>query len=162
LLFITLPNAFEAMGPLGIIVGSAFFFLAFFAALTSSVSLLEPSAAYVSEKFKMSKAKAAWSVGVLMVLVGLISVFGVQAGGKTPALDAIDAFTGKVLLPLAGFIIVLFVGWRASKQVVNEELLGDGETLGRLIFFLVRWVAPIFVGAVLVTSVVTYISSFVG
>jgi len=161
LLFITLPNAFQAMGTLGIFVGSAFFFLAFFAALTSSVSLLEPSAAYVSEKFNMTKSKAAWAVGALMIAIGLISVFGVQAGGKTPALDAIDGFTGKILLPLAGFIIVLFVGWRASREVVSEQIKGDGEKLGRFIIFLVRWVAPIFVGAVLVSSVYAYISGFV-
>ena len=136
------------------------FFLAFFAAITSSVSLLEPSAAYVSERFKMPKSKAAWITGIMMVLIGLISLFGVGEGGATPALDAIDGFTGKVLLPLAGFLIVIFVGWRMDSKLVQAQIKGDGEKLGQLIFFLTRWIAPIFVGAVMVTSVMNYISGF--
>jgi len=162
LLFITLPNAFEAMGGLGWLLGAAFFFLAFFAAITSSVSLLEPSAAYVSERFKMPKSKAAWIAGLAMVLIGLISLFGVGERGATPALDAIDGFTGKVLLPLAGFLIVIFVGWRMDSKLVYEQIKGEGEKLGRIIFFLTRWVAPIFVGAVMITSVLNYISGFSG
>lgn len=162
LLFITLPNAFEAMGVIGPIVGAAFFFLAFFAAITSSVSLLEPSAAYTSEKFNISKSKAAWIVGGIMTAIGLISVFGIGAGGATPALDAIDGFTGKLMLPTAGFLIVLFVGWRMESRIVYEQLSGEGEKLGKLIFFLCRWVAPIFVGLVMITSIVTYIKGFIG
>lgn len=162
LLFITLPNAFEAMGVIGPVVGAAFFFLAFFAAITSSVSLLEPSAAYASEKFNMSKSKAAWIVGALMILIGLISVFGVSDGGGTPALDAIDGFTGKIMLPLAGFLIVLFVGWRMDSRIVHEQIKGEGEKLGKIIFFLCRWVAPIFVGAVMITSIMSYIRGLIG
>lgn len=162
LLFITLPNAFEAMGAIGPILGAAFFFLAFFAAITSSVSLLEPSAAFVSEKFKMKKSKAAWIAGGAMILVGLISVFGVQPGGGTAALDAIDGFTGKVLLPLGGFLIVLFVGWRMDARLVYEQIKGEGEGLGKFIMFLARWVAPIFVFAVMVSSIMGYISGFGG
>jgi len=160
LLFITLPNAFETMGAIGPIIGVLFFFLAFFAAITSSVSLLEPSAAFVSERFKVSKAKAALITGGAMVLIGLISVFGVTPGGGTPALDAIDGFTGKVMLPLGGFLIVLFVGWRMDARILNEQLKGQGESLGRLIMFFTRWVAPIFVGLVMVFSIMGYIGSF--
>ena len=97
-----------------------------------------------------------------MVLIGLISVFGVGDGGSTPALDAIDGFTGKVMLPLAGFLIVLFVGWRMDSRIVHEQIKGEGETLGKLIFFLCRWVAPIFVGAVMVTSIMAYIRGLIG
>lgn len=160
LLFITLPNAFETMGAIGPFLGAAFFFLAFFAAITSSTSLLEPSAAFVSERFNMSKAKAAWIMGAIMIAIGLISVFGVGEGGATPALDAIDGFTGKVMLPTAGFLIVLFVGWRAKKALIDEQIAGEGEALGRAIIFLTRWVAPIFVGIVMVYSIFSYISGF--
>lgn len=152
LFFITLPNAFVSMGALGTIIGAAFFFLAFFAAITSSVSLLEPSVAFVSERFKMSKAKAAWTMGAVMIVIGLISVFGVRPGGDTFALDAIDTFTGQVMLPLAGFLIVLFVGWRLDKAIIAEEFAGS-EGLGKALLFLTRFVAPVFVGLVLITSV---------
>lgn len=152
LFFITLPNAFASMGALGPIIGAAFFFLAFFAAITSSVSLLEPSVAFVSERFKMSKAKAAWVAGGVMIAVGLISVFGVAPGGDTYALDAIDTFTGQVMLPLAGLLIVIFVGWRLDRAIIKEEFEGS-ESLGNILLFLTRYVAPIFVAVVFVKSV---------
>lgn len=152
LFFITLPNAFASMGAVGPIIGAAFFFLAFFAAITSSVSLLEPSVAFVSERFKMSKAKAAWVAGAAMIAVGLISVFGVAPGGDTYALDAIDTFTGQVMLPLAGLLIVLFVGWRVDKSIIATEFAGS-EGLGNALLILTRFVAPIFVGVVFVSSV---------
>ncbi|MFB9374849.1 sodium-dependent transporter [Algimonas porphyrae] len=154
LFFITLPNAFVSMGSLGTIIGAAFFFLAFFAAITSSVSLLEPSVAFVSERFKLTKAKAAWIMGAIMILIGLISVYGVRPGGDTFALDAIDGFTGQVMLPLAGLLIVLFVGWRLDKAIIAEEFQGS-ESLGKLLLLLTRFVAPIFVFIVLLSSIYT-------
>ncbi|WP_298911848.1 sodium-dependent transporter [uncultured Algimonas sp.] len=159
LFFITLPNAFASMGAIGPIVGAAFFFLAFFAAITSSVSLLEPSVAFASERFKMSKAKAAWVMGALMIAVGLISVFGVTSDGDTYALDAIDTFTGQVMLPLAGLLIVIFVGWRLDKAIIAEEFAGS-EGLGNVLIVLTRFVAPLFVFIVLVSSI--YTSYFAG
>jgi NSS family neurotransmitter:Na+ symporter len=113
---------------------------------------LEPSVAFVSERFKMSKAKAAWVAGAVMIAVGLISVFGVAPGGDTYALDAIDTFTGQVMLPLAGFLIVLFVGWRLDRAIIATEFAGS-ERLGNILLFLTRYVAPIFVAVVLVKSV---------
>ena len=153
LFFITLPNAFEAMGGVGTLLGAAFFFLAFFAAITSSVSLLEPSVAYVHERFGLTKRRAAWIMGALMIAIGLISVFGVSADKGTFALDAIDTFTGQVMLPLAGFLTVVFVGWRVNRTILEDETAGAGEGMGRLLLFLTRWVAPAFVLVVLVTSV---------
>ena len=161
LFFVTLPNAFNAMGGLGPVLGAAFFFLAFFAAITSSVSLLEPSAAFVKERFGTTKAKAAWIMGAVMIVIGLISVFGqweqpnsdgVMERSPTAALDLIDGFTGNVMLPLAGLLIVIFVGWRLDKAILAEQFAGS-EALGRVLLFLTRFVAPIFVGIVFVSSV---------
>ena len=153
LFFITLPNAFNAMGSAGVIVGATFFFLAFFAAITSSVSLLEPSVAYVNEKFGLTKAKSAWVMGAIMIAIGLISVFGVRPGGDTFALDAIDGFTGNVMLPLAGLLIVLFVGWRLDKAILRDEMAGANPALVSALVFLTRFIAPIFVGIILVWSI---------
>lgn len=151
LFFITLPNAFTSMGAIGPFIGAAFFFLAFFAAITSSVSLLEPSVAFVSERFKLTKAKAAWVMGAIMIAIGLISVFGQTADSPTFALDAIDTFTGQVMLPLGGLLIVLFVGWRLDRAIISEEFAGS-ESLGKILLLLTRFVAPIFVTIVLITS----------
>jgi len=159
LFFITLPNAFNEMGGVGTIMGAAFFFLAFFAAITSSVSLLEPSVAYVHEKFAMSKAKAAWIMGGVMTAIGLISLFGVRPGGETYALDAIDRFTGSVMLPLAGLLTLLFVGWRMNRAIIAGEIVGS-ERLANGLLFLVRYVAPFFTAFVLGFSIYeTYLAS---
>jgi len=139
--FQTLPTALAEYW----YIGAAFFFLAFFAAITSSVSLLEPSVAYVAEKFNMTKRKAAWTTGAAIMALGLVSLF-------SPAFfDFIDTgLAGPILAPLSALLIVLFTGWRLKKSVLDQELSGSGEKLGRFIMFFVRFVAPLFMGLVLI------------
>ena len=72
LLFVNLPNAFGSMGQgIGIAVGSFFFLLIAFAALTSTVSLLEVPVAYVVDELKMKRKKAVWLVAGVIYLVGI-------------------------------------------------------------------------------------------
>ncbi len=142
--FTTIPTALSN-APGGMIVGAAFFFLAFFAAITSSVSLLEPSVAFVAEKMKWTKKKAAWITGAAIMAFGLLSLY-------IPAFfDFIDTgLAGPILAPLSALIIVLFTGWRLNKVILAEEMAGSGESLGRFILFFVRFVAPVFMGLVLI------------
>ena len=139
--FQTLPTALAEYW----YIGAAFFFLAFFAAITSSVSLLEPSAAYVAEKFNMSKAKAALVTGGAITVVGLGSLM-------SPAFfDFIDTgLAGPILAPLSALLIVLFTGWRLDKAIVNGEIAGDDAKLGRFIMVFTKWLAPVFMGLVLI------------
>lgn len=160
LMFQTLPAAFNAM-PGGALVGLAFFVLALFAALTSSVSLLEISVSWVTEKFGVSRAKAAVGMGVLVFLIGLLSAlsFNVLADQRpipfipgfenATWFDAIDGVTGKLLLPLSGLITALFIGWVADRKLVNAEtgLGGGGLAVWR---FLIAWLCPLAVFAILV------------
>ncbi len=139
--FITLPTALAEYW----YIGAAFFFLAFFAAITSSVSLLEPSAAYVAEKFNLSKKKAAWLTGGAITLLGLGSLLSPKF------FEFIDTgLAGPILAPLSALLLVLFTGWRLSKVIVSQELDGPGEALGRFILIFVKWVAPVFMGIVLI------------
>ena len=144
--FQTLPTALAEYW----YIGAAFFFLAFFAAITSSVSLLEPSVAYVAEKFNMTKKKAAWITGSAITVLGLGSLF-------SPAFfDFIDTgLAGPILAPLSALLLVLFTGWRLKKSVIAEEVTGDGESIGRFVMFFVRWVAPVFMGIVLILGTYT-------
>lgn len=142
--FTTLPTALSD-APGGMIIGAAFFFLAFFAAVTSSVSLLEPSVAWVAEKFKMAKAKAAWITGAVIMSLGLLSLYSLEF------MDFIDGgLAGPILAPLSALLVVLFTGWRLNQAILAEELSGPGEALGKFILFFVRFVAPIFMGLVLI------------
>jgi len=144
--FQTLPTALAEFW----YIGAAFFFLAFFAAITSSVSLLEPSVAFVAERFNMTKKKAAWVTGGAITALGLVSLF-------SPAFfDFIDTgLAGPILAPLSALLIVLFTGWRLKKTIIAEEIGGDGEGLGRFVLFFVRWVAPLFMGFVLIIGTYT-------
>lgn len=142
--FTTLPTALSD-APGGMIIGAAFFFLAFFAAVTSSVSLLEPSVAYLAEKAKLTKAKAAWITGAAIMGLGLFSLFSLEF------MDFLDGgLAGPILAPLSALLIVLFTGWRLNKAILAQELSGPGEGLGKFILFFVRFVAPIFMGLVLI------------
>ncbi len=139
--FQTLPTALAEYW----YIGAAFFFLAFFAAITSSVSLLEPSAAFVAERFNLTKGKAAFVTGVGITVLGLGSLL-------SPAFfDFIDTgLAGPILAPLSALLIVLFTGWRLDKAIVNGEIAGDNEKLGRFIMIFTKWVAPVFMGLILV------------
>ena len=118
LFFETLPVALSN-APL---IGAAFFFLAIFAAVTSSVSLLEPAVAWVIERFNMSRYAAAFTVGGLMWLVGLGSVKSLAF------MNLIDqGITGTIMLPLSGLLVVLLVGWRLKRKILYTEL-GDAVT----------------------------------
>ena len=141
--FQTLPTALADFW----YIGAAFFFLAFFAAITSSVSLLEPSVAFVAEKFNLTKAKAAWVTGAAITVLGLGSLF-------SPAFfDFIDTgLAGPILAPLSALLIVLFTGWRLNKTIIAGEIEGS-ETLGKFIMYFVRFIAPLFMGLVLVLGI---------
>jgi len=142
--FQTLPTALGG-SLVGNIIGAGFFFLAFFAAITSSVSLLEPSVAYVAERFKMTKRKAAYVTGAAIIIVGLGSLY-------SPAFfEFIDTgLAGPILAPLSALMISIFVGWRLDRAILAEEISGEGEKIGRFLVILTKYVAPIFMGLVLI------------
>ena len=160
LMFQTLPAAFHAM-PGGALVGFLFFVLAFFAALTSSVSLLEISVAWVTEKFRMSRFNAAMLMGIFVFLIGLLSAlsFNILADQRpipfVPGFenanwfDAIDGMTSRLFLPLSGLITAIFIGWFADRKLVNAETGLSGPVLG-MWRFLIAWVCPLAVAAILV------------
>lgn len=142
--FQTLPTALSEYW----YIGAAFFFLAFFAAITSSVSLLEPTTAYVAERFKITKAKAAWLSGLAITVVGLGSLYSPKF------FEFIDqGLAGPILAPLSALMIVLFTGWRLSNTILSDELEGEGRKLGYFIMWFVKWVAPVFMFVVLVWSI---------
>lgn len=142
--FTTLPTALSD-APGGMIIGAAFFFLAFFAAVTSSVSLLEPSVAYLAEKTGWTKKKAAWITGAAIMTLGLVSLYSMDF------MDFLDGgLAGPILAPLSALLVVLFTGWRLNKAILAEELSGPGEGLGKFILFFVRFIAPLFMGLVLI------------
>ena len=161
LIFVTLSTAFASM-PGGSIISAAFFLMLLFAALTSSISMLETMTARASEVQGLSRPKAATAIGASTFLLGLVTVLSFSRwefvfplgdiavfAGKTP-FDLIDYLVSNILMPLGGMLYALFAGWWVSRKTLVYELdVGDG-VLFRLWLLLARVVAPLAVAAVFV------------
>ena len=163
LVFITLPIAFAGM-PGGTIIGTLFFALLVFAAITSSISILEPPVSWLEEHKGYRRSSIAAIVGVLGWVIGLFAVLGynilsdvhplafVSALAGKDILDSFDYIVSNILLPVGGLLAALFAGWVMSKETLLEELgVADGPFF-RIWRFLARYVAPAAVFIVLVTS----------
>lgn len=161
LIFVTLSTAFAAM-PGGSIISAAFFLMLLFAALTSSISMLETTTARASEIRGLSRPKAATLIGASTFLLGLVTVLSFSRwefvfplgdiavfARKTP-FDLIDYLVSNILMPLGGMLYALFAGWWVSRKILVYELdVGDGA-LFRLWLLLARVVAPLAVAAVFI------------
>ena len=161
LIFVTLSTAFAKM-PGGSMIGFAFFAMLLFAALTSSISMLETMTARVNEIRGMSRGRAAMMIGTGTFLMGLVTVFSFSTwentyplgqfevfAGKTP-FDLIDYAVTNVLMPLGGMLYALFAGWWLSKETVLSEIgLEDGAML-QLWMILVRVIAPLAIALVFI------------
>lgn len=138
LVYITLPVIFQSM-PGGLIWAFMFFLLLCFAALTSTISVMEVIVAYFSEQLKMTRKRAAILTMVSVSFLGILC---------TVSSDVFGVFNASpdLLLPLGGFFIVVFIGWFLSKGTTKNELSSDGKYKIRyypLFMFLVKFVAPL-------------------
>ena len=154
LVFETLPIAFANM-PLGSLFGTLFFILLSIAALSSSISLIEPGVAWLVESLKTKRSYAAialgafaWTLGVFSALsFNLIEEFKIY---ELNVFDFTDFLTSKIMLPMGGIFIAIFVGWVMKKQDVLDELQIEEGILFKIWFFIIRFVAPVMVGMVLI------------
>ncbi|MDR2625116.1 MAG: sodium-dependent transporter [Zoogloeaceae bacterium] len=126
LVFHTLPLVFTHM-PGGRVVGSLFFLLVLFAAWTSAISLVEPFVAWATERLGVHRAAAAWGTGAAVWLLGVAVClsFNDWSGFKLFGLnlfDQVDYLTSRILMPLSGLAIALFVGWIMSRKNAQDEI----------------------------------------
>lgn len=156
LMFITLPLAFGQMDG-GQFFGGIFFLLVTFAALTSSISMIEPAVAWVVEKFKSTRTTAAMVVGGGAWLVGLGSAFSsniwseVQILGERTFFDSVVFLTSNILLPLGGLVFAIFAGWLLDREIIRGQLEMSGPSL-KVWSFLIRFIAPIAIFVVFVMA----------
>lgn len=150
LVYITLPVIFQNMAG-GLIWAFMFFLLLCFAAITSTISVLEVIVAYLSEQLAMSRRNAAI---LAMISVGLLGILCAVSR------DVFSVFNASpdLMLPLGGFFIVVFVGWFLSGDESRKELSSDGKYRVRyyhLFKFLVRFVAPLAIALLFALGVYT-------
>ncbi|WP_373236171.1 sodium-dependent transporter [Cohaesibacter celericrescens] len=157
LTFVTLPAVFEAM-PGGYFFSIIFFVLLTIAALTSSISLLEPIVSFFSTK-GFTRTQATIGAGVLAFLIGIPSSLSLGAWSDIHIikgqgfLDSASWLTDKILLPVGGLLICLFVGWVIT-PIAIREVSGEGEpsALVKAWIFILRFIAPIAIVMILLTG----------
>lgn len=161
LVFVTLPIAFGSM-PAGSLFGGVFFLLLVFAALTSSIAILEPMVAWLTERRGWRRPLAAWLAGGAAWVSGLGTVLSFSAWkdwhplglfarfqGKT-FFDLLDYATSSLLMPVSALLIALFVGWRMRPEAAADELgLGRGFHFRVWHGLLLRWVVPAAIAVIL-------------
>lgn len=158
LMFVTLPKVFNGM-PFGSVVGSLFFVLVFFAALTSAVSVMEAIVAGIDDKYKIGRKKATAIVYVYAIAIGVfcslgfgilnhIKIFGFDI------LDFLDFLSNSVLMPVVGMFTCIVVGFVIKPKTIIEEVEVNGKfKMKRFYTVMVKWIAPVFIFIILVSSV---------
>ncbi len=153
LIFQTLPHIFAQMGTtspvLSACVSVLFFLTVIVAAMTSSISLIEVGVAYLVEEKRIKRGKACLIAFLGIFLLGLVSVFSIEAFGK------IDAFSSNFLLTFGAFLAVLFVGWKMKRADVEDEITNGGtknRVLFKVLYFLIRYLCPIAVLVIFISN----------
>ncbi len=159
LMFVTLPKVFESMAG-GAILGTAFFVMVLFAALTSSISLMETVVSIVCDKFKLERKLSVLVVFVGAVIIGLLSVFGYSIWSEVKLLgmqflDFFDFISNSVLMPIIAFFTCIFVGYIIKPKTLIEEIEQNNIKFKEKALFtiVIKYFAPICIVLILVTSV---------
>lgn len=159
LVFNTLPLIFNQMTG-GYIFCIIFFVLLAIAALTSTISLLEVSVAYLSEEMHIKRQTATILACVATMILGSFASLSLCqdspfciAGMKL--FDCLDFVSAKVLLPLGGMLIVIFVGWKLGKAKFFEEITNENTikaSMKKVILFIIKFVAPLAIAVIFVSG----------
>lgn len=157
LVFQTLPLAFGKM-PAGQLLSIFFFFMLFFAAWSSAISITEPCVAQLMQRFNISRQRAsvliggsAWLIGVLAALsfsaLSHINIIGLSI------FDFLDYITTNILIPLGCMITALFCGWAFPKEK-SQKALGLSDKQHRLWILILRYITPMLISIVFISNFV--------
>ena len=158
LMFITLPKVFAGM-PFGTAIGAIFFLLVLFAALTSSISLMETVVSIIRDKTSLSRRKAAFLTLGVSVLLGIPSSLGFGLWSKIKPLgmsilDFFDFISNSILMPVVAFLTCIFVVWFVGLQsIVDEIKLSSQFKREKMFRVMIRYIAPVCIVLILVSSV---------
>lgn len=156
LMFITLPKVFDKMAG-GQIVGLVFFILVFFAALTSSISIMEAIVSMLIDKLRVSRRRGVVMILILAVILGIPTSLGngpwaaIQILGMD-FLTFFDYVSNNVLMPIVALLTCILIGWVVGTKTITDEVSRNGEHFGRkgLYEVMVKYIAPICLVTILV------------
>jgi len=164
LMFVTLPQVFAAT-PVAQVLGLVFFALVVFAALTSAISIGEAIVSSVCDLTGLHRRPAVAIVAAGALLLSLLPALGFSllpavavGSSEMTALDLMDFLSNSVLMPVVALLVCLYLGWFAPPDLVREEVESSpGARFGRARLFrvMIRYVAPLFLLAILVSSVLS-------
>lgn len=166
LMFITLPKVFNNM-PMGGFIGTVFFVLVFFAALTSSISLMETIVSIIRDKTGWGRKWTCIIVTVVALIMGIPSSLGFSAWSwfqplGMSILDAFDFISNSVMMPIVAFFTCILVGFIIGPKTIADEVkVTDGKFKSEKLFtVMIKWICPIFLVIILASSVASAMGWF--
>lgn len=163
LMFVSLPKVFASMGWIGNIVGCLFFAMVLFAALTSSVSIMEAIVSCFMDQFKITRKKASIIETVIAVIGAVIVCLGYNKlffniklpnGTNAQILDIMDYVSNNLLMPVVAIGTCILVGWIVKPQTIIDEVEKTGTKMGRKNLFkvMIMVIAPLLLLILLLKS----------
>ena len=158
LMFVALPKVFAAMGNVvGPIVGIIFFITVAFAALTSSVSIMEALVSCLMDKFHFSRKKSTLIVAAVVGIIGILVCLGYNvlyfeailpntpAGKNAQVLDILDYLSNYILMPVVSIATCIFIGWILKPKTIIDEVTFGGHKFSRekLYVVMVKFLTPV-------------------
>jgi NSS family neurotransmitter:Na+ symporter len=154
LMFVSLPKVFKAMGNMGGIIGLLFFLMVIFAAVTSSVSVMEAIVSSIMDRFHLSRAVSTILVTIYTAVVGVIVCLGYNVlyfelplpnGSTAQILDLMDYISNSCLMPIIAILTCILIGWIVKPKTVINEVTQDGKYpfhRRRLYIVMIKFIAP--------------------
>ena len=165
LMFITMPKVFASM-PFGPVIGFVFFFLVLCAALTSAISIIEAVVSSICDQFHVSRKVSCLIYYVIALALSLLCTLGYSVlSGVTPLgmqfLDFFDFITNSILMPLSAILTCILIGWVVGTKVVADEVqLSSAFKRKEVFHIMIKWITPICIIAILITSILSALGVF--
>ncbi len=144
LIFETLPVLFEKTGPL---ISVPFFLLLTFAALTSTISLLEVVVSYFIDEKGWSRKKSTLIMGGTIMLIGLLPAIDkikiMFMGKQQSFFDIFDFISTNYMLPVGGLLISLFVAWKMKEKLIVSDTFNKNMLIYSIWRIILKFITPI-------------------
>ena len=153
LIFVAIPKIFAQMGAIGNIIGALFFLMVFFAALTSSISILEAIVSSFMDRFHISRRRSVVCEGAIELVIAIVICLGYNVlyfefklpnGVTAQILDIMDYISNNILMPIVSIGTCVLIGWILKPKTIIDEVTKNGESFSRknLYIFMVKFASP--------------------
>ena len=161
LMYLVLPDVFNSMGSIGGILGGIFFILVIFAALTSSISLVETCVSIIADGAHVTRKKALAIVTTFLFVAAFIVNMGYSGlsfiqplGEGSSILDFLDFISNSVMMPIAAIMTCIFVGWVIKPKTIIDEVRESSPFRAASAWTaMIKYIAPVCIVLILVSYV---------